>query len=616
MPVRRQSDERRDRGAWARRHNHALVSLARRVWQDGCTLESAFALICETAAETLEVERVNIWRHDAEAGTLYCLHHYERGSGTHNPPGSRVALHVGGDYSAALDEVRVINLGNSAQAPGEEDLQRYLRRHGIGSLLDAPVRLAGELLGVICHEHVGAARAWTPEDQAFAGSIGDYVAMAYEIDRRRRLENRVRYLELHDPHTNLPNRDHLLEVVHSALRPMHGDDNGLVAIHLQLDASPHDGDAGHDLVVDAADRLRSLLGGTATLARVRGNAFAVLPHRHLHETEALNLAERCADEVQAYFDARGTTTIVTAGIAFSRDLAAPSADNLLRNAETASHNARNARINRCEIFDAEHHRGLVARLRLERVLREAFEAGRMRVHYQPEVDLHSGRWVAAEALLRWIDEDGRCRPAQEFVDIAEGCGLIVPIGRWVLGEACRTARQWPRHEGLGAKVRVNLSARQFEQASLVNDVVAALNESGLQPGRLCLELTESALVPDIDIAAQTLTRLREIGVSVALDDFGTGYSSLSYLKRLPIDVLKLDQSFVGGLPDDPYDLAIVQAVSGLARKTGLEIVAEGVETESQAQALRDAGVERAQGYLFSPPVDAETLLQAWATAGD
>ena len=612
MSANRQTDERRDRGAWARRHNHALLSLARRVWQDDCTLDGAFALICETAAETLEVERVNVWRHDAASGALHCLHHYERSSGRHNPPGSRVALQVGPDYNAALDEVRVINLANSAQAPDDDDLQRYLRRHGIGSLLDAPVRLPGELLGVICHEHVGGTRAWTPEDQAFAGSIGDYVAMAYEIDRRRRLEHRVRYLELHDPHTNLPNRDHLLEVVHSALRPMHGDDNGLVAIHLQLDASPHAGDAGHELVVEAAARLRGVLGGSATLARVRGNAFAVLPHRHLHETEALNLAERCADEVQAYFDGRGMDTIVTAGIAFSRDLAAPSADNLLRNAEAASHSARNARANRCEVFDAEHHRGLVARLRLERMLREAFDAGRMRVHYQPEVDLRDGRWVAAEALLRWIDEEGRCRMAQEFVDIIEDCGLIVPIGRWVLVEACRAARRWPARAGLGPKLRVNLSARQFEQASLVADVVAALNETGLQPGRLCLELTESALLPDVAVAAQTLTRLRELGVSVALDDFGTGYSSLAYLKRLPIDALKLDQGFVAGLPDDPYDLAIVQAIAGLARKTGLEIVAEGVETQAQAKTLRECGVERAQGYLFSPPVDGEALLQGFA----
>ena len=600
-----------DRGAWARLHNHALVSLARRVWQDDCTLDRAFALICETAAGTLEVERVNIWRWDAASGRLQCLHHFERSRGHRRAGSVDAVLDVGRDYAAALDEVRVIN--QSAAAAGDGGLGDYLQRHGIGSLLDAPVRSAGELLGVICHEHVGRPRTWSPEDQAFAGSIGDYVAMALEIDRRRRLEGRVRYLELHDPHTDLPNRDHLLGVVHAALRPMHGADNGLAAIHLNFDASPHDGDAGHELLVEAAARLRRDLDGEATLARVRGNAFAVLPHRHLHETQALVLAERCVDTVQSCLDEQGIAVIVTAGIAFSRDLAAPSADNLLRNAETASHEARRNRHGRCEIFDAEHHRGLVERLRMERKVREAYEAGRMCVQFQPEVELSTGRWVAAEALLRWRDDQDRCRQACDFIDVIENSGLIVPIGRWMLHEACSLAQGWPAlTNGIGPKLRVNLSARQFEQASLVGDVSAALAGSGLQPGRLCLELTESILLPDIAVAAQTLTRLRELGVSIALDDFGTGYSSLAYLKRLPIDVIKLDRCFIGGLPDDPYDLAIVQAMSTLAQRTGIGIVAEGVETQAQARTLRECGVQRAQGFLFSASLDNEELVRGFA----
>ena len=614
MSANRRVSARQQRGAWARRHNHALVSLARRVWQDDCTLDSAFALISETAADVLEVERVNIWQYDHAAETLRCLHHYARSTGLHETSPLGTVLRIGAGYAAALDRVRVITAADAdadAEAEGSE-LDDYLRLHGIGSLLDAPVRSAGELLGVICHEHVGAPRIWSPEDQAFAASIGDYVAMAYEIDRRRRLEGRVRYLELHDPHTNLPNRDHLLEVVHAALRPMHGGDSGLVAIHLNLDASPHDGDAGHELLVDAADSLRRALEGQATLARVRGNAFAVLPHQHLHETDALNLAERCVEIVQRELDQQGAATIVTAGIAFSRDLAAPSADNLLRNAETASHDARTTRAHRCEIFDAEHHRGLVTRLRLERKLREAFEQRRMCVYFQPEVDLSSGCWVAAEALLRWVDDEGRCRPAREFIEVIEGCGLIVPVGRWMLREACRAARAWPARGEDGPRLRVNLSARQFEQAGLVDDVIAALDETGLPPSRLCLELTESALLPDVAVAAQTLSRLRELGVSVALDDFGTGYSSLAYLKRLPIDVIKLDQGFIAGLPDDQYDLAIVEAVASLARKTRVDVVAEGVETEAQARVLHACGIERAQGYLFSPAIDQDALQRGFA----
>ena len=610
-----QASVQHDRGTWARRHNQALVSLARRVWQDDCTLEDAFGLICETAAETLEVERVNIWRHDPAAGRLTCLHHYERSRDRHSRP-CGLELRVDGDYGEALGEVRVINLASVERERDGNGLGDYLRRHGIGSLLDAPVRTAGELLGVICHEHVGPSRVWSPEDQAFAGSIGDYVAMAYEIDRRRRLEGRVRHLELFDPHTNLPNRDHLLDVVHAALRPMHGGESGPVAIHLHMDASPHEGDAGHGLLVDAAARLRGELDGSATLARVRGNAFAVLPHRHLPETAALDLAERCIDLVQTQLDASGTATIVTAGIAFARDLSSPSADNLLRNAETASLSARNSRLHRCEVFNAGQHRDLVARIRAERALREAFAAGELEVHFQPEVELASGRWTAAEALLRWRDGNGGYRPACEFIDIIEGCGLILPIGRWMLHEACRQALEWPAPEGATApRLRVNLSARQFAHAGLVDDIRDALSESRLPAERLCVELTESALLPDIDIAVRTLTRLRELGICIALDDFGTGYSSLSYLKRLPIDVLKLDRSFIAGLPDDPHDMAIVQAITGLARCTGLRVVAEGVETEAQARALRECGVERAQGYLFSKAIDNQRLRQGFGGDG-
>ena len=600
-----------ERGAWARRHNQALVALARRVWEDDCTLERAFALICEIAAATLEVERVNIWHLDDAAACLRCRHLHAGGRGPRPIPPADAVLPLRQGYRAALDEVRVVD--PSALDGEAHGLAGYLARNGIVSLLDAPVRSGGRLVGVVCHEHVGTARRWAPEDLAFAGSIGDYVAMAMEIDRRRRLEGRVRYLERHDPHTGLPNRDHLLQAVRTALQPLQADEPGPVAIHLDLDASPHDGDAGDELLVEAAARLRRDLDGQATLARVRGNAFAVLPHRQLPETDALTLAERCVEVVQDCLDGQGLTTIVSAGIAFARDLATPSADNLLRNAETASHRARDHRHGRCEVFDARRHRGLVERLRLERQVRAAYEAGRMCVQFQPEVDLASGRWVAAEALLRWRDAQGQCRPAAGFIEVVEHSGLIVPIGRWILREACTLAQRWPPGAGgVPMRLRVNLSARQFEQPGLDRDIAEALADSGLPPDRLCLELTESVLLRDFALAAQTCARLRELGVSIALDDFGTGYSSLAYLKRLPIDVIKIDRGFVAGLPDDPYDLAIVQAVVTLARRVGIGVVAEGVETPAQADALRACGVARAQGYLFSAAVDPEALLAGFA----
>src|SRR5688500_7602490 len=293
----RQDDRRQDAGAWARRHNHALVALARRVWSEDCTLDDALALICETAAETLEVERVNVWRLQSRPRLLRCVHAYERSSGAHNPPGFDEAFDDDSEYGRRLDEVRVIDAVDVAQdatlSASDAALGDYIKRHRIRSLLDAPIRSEGELLGVVCHAHVDGPRRWTPEDAAFAASIGDYIAMAWEISRRRAAERRLRYLALHDPHTDLPNRDHLLEVARSALRPLHDgpahhDDCGLAAIHLHVDASAHE--RADEVLVGIADALRRTFGKTATLARVRDDAFALLPHRHLHETEALDLA--------------------------------------------------------------------------------------------------------------------------------------------------------------------------------------------------------------------------------------------------------------------------------------------------------------------------------------
>src|SRR5690606_30826740 len=263
---------------------------------------------------------------------------------------------------------------------------------------------------------------------------------------------------------------------------------------------------------------------------------------------------------------------------------------------------------RCAVFELKHHQALLARIRTERALREALEEGRLQVYYQPEVDLVDGRWRAAEALLRWRDDGGRLQSAQEFIDVAEGSGLIVAIGRWVLERACHAAACWPTRHGVAPTLRVNVSARQFELPSLQADVAHALAVSGLPPKRLCLELTETALLGDVQAAAAGLERLRALGVGVALDDFGVGYSSLSYLKQLPVDAIKLDRRFIAGLPGDHHDLAIVRAVAGLAREIGLGVVAEGVETQAQAQAVRDCGIHRAQGFLFAPALPVDELL--------
>jgi EAL domain-containing protein (putative c-di-GMP-specific phosphodiesterase class I) len=243
---------------------------------------------------------------------------------------------------------------------------------------------------------------------------------------------------------------------------------------------------------------------------------------------------------------------------------------------------------------------------MEQAMRDALEHEDFLVQYQPEFDVHTQRWVGAEALVRWRQEDGLLGAAA-FIDVAEQSGLILPLGRYVLQQACRDACHWPEQQP-PLILRVNVSAQQFAAPGLVDDVAAALAECGLAPDRLCLEVTETTIMHDTRDALRTMQRLKALGIHLAVDDFGTGYSSLAYLKTFPIDAVKVDRSFVAGLPDERFDVALVTAIRELARALGIDVVAEGVERTEQRDALRALGVCRLQGWLYAPSLDQGVLV--------
>jgi predicted signal transduction protein with EAL and GGDEF domain len=603
------------------RYTRALVALTRAVWHEECTLGTALGYICEAAADALEVPRVNVWHYDGDRRELRCLHDYDRAQRHHTtrPEALETLTLADSDYIASLEVVRAIDVDDVDADPSTSRsvgaLRDYLHRHHIRSLLDAPVLAEGRLVGVICHEQVDAKRVWTDEEVAFAGSMGDYVALAIEVQRRRDAERELDHLRLHDAATDLPNRDYLLELLGLRLRTAH-DPAALAdvgAVHLQiylpyvaaLAAGSHTFD---DSMAAVAAALRDALGDGYNLARVRADAFAVLPRHPQPDRELVALAERCVSIVRELSAGTEIETGAAAGVAFARDLAERDARVMLRNAELASAHARAHGRYRYEIFDIDHHRDLMARLRLEQALRDALAQDRFRVLYQPEVDLRDDAWVGAEALLRW-ERDGRLVTAGEFIGAAESSGLILALGKLVLDRACREAAAWCDGVAHGPVLRVNVSAQQFDTASLVDDVAQALEDSGLPPSRLCLEVTETTLLRDAVQAAATMLRLKSLGVRLAIDDFGTGYSSFAYLKQFPVDALKIDRSFVSGLPADPSDMAVVRGIAGIGRDIGMEVVAEGVETRAQADALRAAGIVRAQGWLYAPAVEAARLRE-------
>ncbi len=605
------------------RFTRALVELTRTVWHPSCTFDTAIGAICVSAAGALKVERVSIWHYDADARLLRCLHAYDATMDQHTPADQLESLSLeGDDYMAALGDVRTFEVDEiNAESRGVDShsaLQDYLQRHRIQSLLDAPAFLDGALQGAICHESIDRVRAWSSEEITFAASMGDYVAMAYEIACRRRAESEIEHLRLHDPVTGLPNRDYMIELVRQRLASQGRYEHVAAVVHVQVDAYggvswTTGAPTLDDVMGRIAAELRRLERISVDLARVREQGFSFLLSRIANERSAIELAERAVSLLGAMrWNHDEIDPCAYAGVAFAEVGSAIDAQVLLHRAEEAAETASEGDKFGCAVFDPLHHATLVEGLRYERALRDAFDAGRFEVHYQPEFDAHDRTWVAAEALLRWRDGD-RLVPAFEFIGVVESSGLMLPVGRWVLQKACLDAVGWPRTaQGLAPAIRVNVSARQFDEEGLIDDVTAALTASGLAPERLCLELTETTLMRNIDHAITVLRQLHVIGVQVAIDDFGTGYASLVYLKRLPIDVLKIDRSFVEGIPGAVADTAIVKAVVGLAGSLGIDLVAEGVERLEQQEALQAINVRRMQGWLYGKAMDNDSLCSLFA----
>jgi len=449
------------------------------------------------------------------------------------------------------------------------------------------------------------------------------VLHAEDVTDRKEAEARLTELALHDALTGLPNRLLLLDRLHRALARARRRRSEVAVLLCDLDRFKVINDSlGHDagdaLLVQLGQRLERVLRGNDTAARIGGDEFVVVCE-DVCEEEAIAVAQRMQEVLAESCTIGDDEMVVTSsiGIVMSNGCASPYA--LLRDADAALYRAKDGGGGRVEVFDDVLAGQAIARLRTESGLRRALERGELRVHYQPIVDLASGLVDGFEALVRWEDPERGLVPPSEFLDVAEETGLIVPIGAWVLEEACAQAAMWHRRYGRACSMSVNLSARQVGRHGLVNVVSGALRNSGLAPESLCLELTEGVLIDASVTALSALRAIKDLGVRLSIDDFGTGYSSLSYLRRFPVDAVKVDRSFVAGLglsgaPGAEEDDAIVSAVVGLTQRLGLRAVAEGVETEAQAARLRAMRCDLAQGYLFARPAPAADVEGLLATA--
>ena len=452
-------------------------------------------------------------------------------------------------------------------------------------------------------------------------AVGGIVCNCRDITDRKHVEEALARSVYEDDLTGLPNRVVFLDRLHVALARARRRHSGVAVLFLDLDRFKVINDSlGHEpgdrLLTAVARRLEGALRPEDTVARFGGDEFTVLCEDLTTDVEPIGIAERISRALSTPFllDDREVFLTASIGIAVAPEQSA-SADALLRDADAAMYRAKERGRARFEVFDEETRARAMERLETEHDLHRAIDREELCLRYQPIIDLDSGRVTGVEALIRWNHpRRGMVQPAG-FVPLAEETGLIVPIGEWALAEACRQVGAWRRMGALppAFSVSVNLSAAQLGQPRLRQVLDNALHDSELDPGSLWLEITESAVMDDADAAIATLRDLKERGLCLSIDDFGTGYSSLSYLKRLPIDALKVDRSFIGGLGIDSEDHAIAEAVVTLAHTLGLGAVAEGVETAGQLSELRTLGCDSAQGFLFSHPVAAaevEALLRS------
>jgi len=480
---------------------------------------------------------------------------------------------------------------------------------GMCSGLTVMIRAANRsfgVLGVQCANH----REFGTQDVNFLQAIANVIGNAIE---RREEEERTRYEALHDPLTGLPNRNLFLDRLGHALTQAERTQSSVAVLFLDLDQFKLVNDslghaAGDELLAAVAPRLEQGLRPSDTIARFGGDEFAVLAEVRT-ERDAVRVAERIKVALSRPFKLRQREHFVSAsmGISLGRGEKAPEA--MIRDADAALYRAKERGRGGYEIFDSAMRARAVEHMRIENDLRRALDREELELHYQPIVGLRDGSIMALEALLRWRHPEYGLTSPTSFIPVAEESQLIIPVGRWVIEEACNRVAEWQSLQPDAAPVRiaVNLSGRQIGDPQLLTTVSAAIEGSGIDPATLSFELTESVLFEESGVSERIMRSLRGIGVRLVLDDFGSGFSSLGYLKRFPLDGIKLDRSFIENVADGLTDAQIVKAVVEMARALGLEIVAEGVETSDQLAAVRNLGCHQAQGFYFMPALPAEEV---------
>ena len=447
------------------------------------------------------------------------------------------------------------------------------------------------------------------------GLVTHHIAIFSDITQRKETEQQLEFLAYHDPLTRLPNRLLLRDRFDKAAAASARNETMAALLFLDLDQFKNVNDTlGHEigdqLLLGVAERLSNCVRDTDTISRLGGDEFVILLPELQEISTASTVAQKILEHLSNPFDIGGhiLNTSFSIGIGLYPD-DGTDFDTLLKLADAAMYYAKDCGRNTYRFYTEQMNIHAMERMQLQNNLHQALKQQEFVLHYQPQFDLASGQMIGVEALIRWKSPELGLVPPAKFIPAAEDCGLIVPIGEWVLREACRQNRLWQDAGHEPFAVAVNLSALQFRRGDIVETIIDVLAETRLEPAWLELELTESILIQNVDYVLGVIKKLKKIGIRLSIDDFGTGYSSLTYLKRFAVDKLKVDQSFVRNMTVDPDDAAIVHSVIQLGHSLKLKIVAEGVETRDQAEYLLHEGCDQVQGYLYSHPVPADEITK-------
>ena len=529
--------------------------------------------------------------------------------------GDRLPADTGYDLSRLMagagrwpwwDQAKIDNpmIGDLGSDPTWPPAQMLVTRHGLRCFWGVAIRGPNPLASIGALLFLSEAPTGPTPHEVEVGRLGARVAaVGYE---RYRAEEQITHHAMHDPLTGLPNRMLLLDRTAQAVERSRRSGCPIAVLMLDLDRFKSINDSlghsvGDQVLIEVARRFRSAVRLDDTVARLGGDEFLVLCEGLTNDTDVMRAAQRILTSLRPPLHVTDYEIHVGVSIGIALGGTGANPEDLVRDADSAMYRAKERGRGRAEIFDTELRELTVARMDIEERLHRALDQGLVQAHYQPIVDLRSLRVVGAESLARWHDPDIGVVPPSVFIPIAEDNGLIVALGNHILTSACNTAAGWSSALG----VSVNLSARQMHDLAFVETIETALRGADLDASRLLLEITESTLIGDVAVGTEFLRKLHALGVNLAIDDFGTGYSSLSRLKELPVAQLKIDGSFVDGLPDDADNLALVTAMVTMGHSLGLNIVAEGIETEAQLTALQSLGCDLGQGWLFGHALPAE-----------